>query len=275
MKPVIYAATTHGRCAHVALAMQQGFKRHGFVVPIMTRMPAVPQGDVALAYGWLHRPAFEVYRAAGGHFAYWDLGYWNRSPDKSKGGTREGAYRLAINSWDTADHMRRGCPDDRWRESGLALRPRGPHGRAVLVPGMSDKAAGTHGFYPMQWERQMLARLERLVPGDVLFRPKTARLTGMEPIDRVLQRCRAVVTNHSNVALDAIIAGVPCIATKGVGRLLTVEGALDIVEATGIWPECPSDDQRQALVQDVAYAQWTPAEMRTGAAWDHIRGILS
>jgi hypothetical protein len=24
----------------------------------------------------------------------------------------------------------------------------------------------------------------------------------------------------------------------------------------------------------VAYAQWTPQEMRTGQAWEHIRGLL-
>ncbi len=275
MKPVIYATPTHGRGAHIAQALQQGFRRHGLSVSIVTRWDGRPAGDVALAYGWAHQKVFEAYKAAGAHYAYWDLGYWNRHPSKSKGGHREGAYRLALDSWDTADNMRRDCPLDRWLAAGLAMRePRRNDEGVILVPGMSPKAAGTHGFKPNEWETRMVAQLRDYVGASerqVVFRPKTARLVGLEPIEDVLQRTWLVVTHHSNVAVDAMLAGVPVYAVKGVGRLwggeLTAGGLLT--------RRAYLAGERERWAADVAYAQWTPAEMRSGAAWDHIKGVLA
>jgi hypothetical protein len=35
-----------------------------------------------------------------------------------------------------------------------------------------------------------------------------------------------------------------------------------------------TEQERRGLLADVAYAQWAPSEMRSGAAWEHIRGII-
>lgn len=270
IKPVLYATSGHGRAAHVALAMQEGFKRHGIVAPIVTTWRGQVEGDVAVAYGWIHEPVFTATRAAGGAFVYWDLGYWNREPSKDKGGSREGAYRLGLNSWDTADTMRRNCPADRFEAAGIVLQER-PHGAdQVLVIGMSEKAAGTHGFRPGQWESQMHARLRELGTGlNVIMRPKSKM--DQQPIELVLRHCMVAVMHHSNVAVDALIQGVPVFAKKGVGRLVS-RG--DIEYAGSIGWDIQTIETRRRLLQDIAYAQWTPAEMRTGAAWDHIKGLI-
>ncbi len=272
MKPVIYATTTHGRGAHIAQALQQGFRRHGLSASIVTRWDGRPAGDVALAYGWAHQRVFEAYKAAGAHYAYWDLGYWNRHPSKSKGGHREGAYRLALDSWDTAHRMGLNCPHDRWEASGLVLQdPRQGSDGLVLVPGMSPKAAGTHGFAPDQWERNMMSTLGKLTDRQVLFRPKTARLVGLEPIQDVLKRTYLVVTHHSNVAVDAMLAGVSVHCVKGVGRRWSGDLSIGGTLARRLY----NAGERLQFAADVAYAQWTPAEMRSGAAWDHIKRILA
>lgn len=271
MKVVLYSTRTAGRAGHVALAMCAGLRRHGVEVEALGRWDGKVRGDVAVAYGWINEPIFTAYRMAGGHFAYFDMGYFNRKPSGDKGGSREGHHRLAIDGWDTADTMRRGCPDDRWRALGIEVNPDRvgivPH--AILVAGMSGKAAGTHGFVPNQWERQTLDRVHELFPNvEVIFREKPKDLDAVEPIANVLNRVGLIITHHSNVAVDGLVAGVPCFARKGVGKL---------VSATDVAAPAPRvvEVERRALLADVAYAQWTPAEMRTGEAWVHIREILA
>jgi hypothetical protein len=281
MKPVLYACSRNTRDIDIARAMLAGFVRHGIQAEIVTRDTNDVRGDVAIAYGWAHEHIFRRYRQATAQFAYWDLGYWNRHPGKSKGGNRGGHHRLSVNLWDTARGMRFDCPHDRLEASGIEIRPRvDPFSRAtILVCGMSAKAAGTHGLVPDQWERAAIAELEEMTATEpalagcsVVFRPKPQRKgEAVEPLESVLERCRLVVSHHSNCSVDALIAGVPSYAVKGVGRLMA-PGSLRTA-ALGVY--LPSEERRRQLLADIAYAQWTPAEMRAGDAWEHIKGILA
>lgn len=257
--------------------MQVGLRRHGIDARIETRWTGQVLGDVAVAYGWKHEAVFRGYRAAGGHYAYFDLGYFNRKPTNDKGGSREGHHRVAVNSWDTADTMMRDCPFDRWDALGIEVKPdRVDDGSgAILVAGMSDKAAGTHGFRPGQWEAETLDFLAACDTGgrEIIVRAKPSNLNAVEPIESVLERTALIVTNHSNVAVDGLVAGVPCFARKGVGKLVSLDAPAS-VDLKVVWKPSPPIAERRQLLADVAYAQWSPAEMRTGQAWSHIRGII-
>ncbi len=273
MKIVLYSVANQGRAGHVAEAMQAGLRRHGITADILTRWNGQVAGDMAIAYGWKHEPTFSAYRRAGGHFAYFDMGYFNRKPSGDKGGSREGHHRLAINEWDTIGTMKRGQPSDRWDELGIEIQPdRAPTSDMILVAGMSDKAAGTHGFKPGQWERDTVSHLTARFPTrQVILRAKPRNLDSVEPIAQVLERTGFIVTHHSNVAVDGLVAGVPCWSRKGVGKLVSrgenaVEGALMAYQ--------PSFEERRALLADVAYCQWAPDEMRSGAAWAHIKELI-
>lgn len=276
MKVVVYSFSAQGRAAHIAQSMATGLRKHGIEADVERRWDGQVRGDVAVAYGWIHEPVFTAYRQAGGHFAYFDMGYFNRKPAGDKGGSREGHHRLAVNSWDTADTMRIGCPVDRWKALGIEVQPwrdqmSEPVPR-ILVAGMSGKAAGTHGFAPGQWEREALAFLREFFPHyPVTLREKPANLDAVEPIVSVLGRHTMVISHHSNVSVDALIAGVPSWAKKGVGKLFSYTQLIDAVGLRG--PTIP-DDRRLELLSDIAYAQWTPAEMRSGEAWTHIRRII-
>lgn len=279
MKVVLYSLANQGRAGNVAQAMFAGLRRHGVDAEIVTRWNGTVRGDVAIAYGWKHEPVFSAYAAAGAQYAYFDLGYFNRHPSKDKGGSREGHHRLAVNGWDTADTMARGCPDDRWRDLGIEIEPDRDSlsDGAILVVGMSEKAAGTHGFTGLAWEMQAL-EAARAAAGtrEVIYRPKPKDIDAVEPIESVLKRTAFILTHHSNVAVDGLVAAVPCHATKGVGKLVSRSEGWFIKGAVGCSFACrrPALAERRALLADVAYAQWTPGEMRSGAAWDHIRGLL-
>lgn len=282
MKVVLYSLANQGRAGHIAASMQQGLRRHGVVSEVVTRWRGNVTGDVAIAYGWKHEPVFSAYAAAGAQFAYFDMGYFNRRPSNDKGGSREGHHRLAVNGWDTADTMARECPDDRWCDLEIDVHPdRTWEGDsrpgAILISGMSDKAAGSHGFKPLQWETQTLEQVRRAAgTREIIYRPKPKNLDEAEPIYSVLERTAFIITHHSNVAVDGLVAAVPCHARKGVGKLVSrpegwlIEGASGCSTAWRV----PKEAERRALLADVAYAQWTPGEMRSGAAWEHICKLL-
>lgn len=279
MKIVLYAIGGNGRARHVAQAMEIGVRRHGLAFEHRQKWDGRVEGDVAVAYGWVHEPVFTAYRAAGAHYAYFDMGYFNRRPAGGKGLSREGHHRLAVNSWDTADTMARGMPADRWAELEIKIAPpRRDEARiidgAVLVAGMSAKAAGTHGFKPLQWENDTLAELRAEFPTqEIIYRPKPKDLNGadVEPIAEVLKRTSIIVTHHSNVAVDGWVAGVPCWAKKGVGKITSYHDMVVAVSRRG--PHL-TFEERCSMLADVAYAQWTPDEMRDGSAWAHIRRLI-
>lgn len=276
MKIACYALNSAGapsgnrRAHHIAQAFAEGVRRHGLQAEVLIRFNGI-EADLAVAYGWIHETVFNAYREGGRHYAYWDLGYWGRQPC---GKAVEGYHRLAVNDWDTLKHMRRGCPGDRWAALNVPmLAPVIGHSR-VLVAGMSGKAAITHGYMENAWENKIIADIRRMTPDlCVEFRGKpNKRARAATPIEQALLSTGLLVTHHSNAALDALVAGVPVYCRKGVGRLASPD---ELDEAYIRRPLLPTMSQRRAIVADAAYAQWTPDEMRSGAAFDHIREIIT
>jgi hypothetical protein len=182
---------------------------------------------------------------------------------------QDGYHRVSINDWDTIVGMSRGCPDDRLRRLGIDVQDDKVSGSEILIAGMSGKGAGTHGYKPGEWERATLKAVECLQTEfkTVVRHKPMKRCPPQESIEIALSRAKILVTHHSNAAVDALVAGVPVFATKGVGRL----ASSSFLDASGIIePFRLSLRDRRQLLADTAYAQWTPTEMRSGAAWDHI-----
>ena len=259
------------RARYVADSMRQGLIKHGISAPAFAKFSGVV-ADVAVAYGWVHEPIFSAYKAAGARFVYWDLGYWNRRP---KNAARDGHHRLAVDDWDTASSMLRGCPGDRLEALGVPfVERREKLGDEILVAGMSEKAAGTHGFKAGEWERRMAGVLRRMAGPDVpiVVRPKPSKRQKVETtIEQALERARLLVTHHSNAAIDALALDVPIYCVKGAGALLSPP-ALSFVDPAR--PPSTSAEERLALLRDVAYAQWSVPEMQSGAAWEHVKRII-
>ncbi len=267
MRVAVYATDGNKRAMHIASAMHCGIQRCGLQSQILTRFEGV-EADVAVAYGWTHASVFRSYRAAGSHYLYWDLGYWNRRP---RDAPIEGHHRLAVDDWDTACTMARRCPANRLDALGIKVTERRQSpGEMILVAGMSAKAAGTHGYQVGQWETRMIRSLEHVLPGwPVIYRPKPCKAhPPTEDIETALTRARLLVTHHSNVAVEAIALDVPVFAVKGPGKFVT-----DLISVDHLGDSRPYEERRQ-LLADVAYAQWTPQEMRSGEAWQHARRLF-
>jgi hypothetical protein len=87
----------------------------------------------------------------------------------------------------------------------------------------------------------------------------------MAPIEIVLSGASLVVCRHSNVALDACIAGIPVVCEDGIASTLYGN---DINN-----PIMPTLEQRRQLIANAGWWQWSPTEARQ--AWEFIKGNIA
>lgn len=243
------------------LSMIEGAEQAG--VRVMVTREWRRQAPVLMTYGLGHlgrRPAIEAHKAAGGRVVGWDLGYWHRDvPVKF-------SMRLTIDD----DHPHRWIqpmPADRWERAGIPMREdanvRGP----IVLVGLGRKQRAHMGLRGQAWEARAMMRLRSKYPGrEIVFRPKRPEMLGRcriahGPIESVLRGASLVVCHHSNVAVDACIAGVPVECEDGAALALYRDN-----------PN-PTREQRHAFLQSLAWWQWNPTE--AVQAWHFIKGRLA
>ncbi|OFX02443.1 MAG: hypothetical protein A3E78_10995 [Alphaproteobacteria bacterium RIFCSPHIGHO2_12_FULL_63_12] len=236
-----------------------------------------PDGDVAVFYGMAGKCGriFEDYRKAGKPVVYIDLGYWGRRAG-GEVGRWKGYHKLSVNARHPTAYFQRRQHDARRAEKlGLTIASWRPKGKHILVAGMGAKAANFEGLGVLEWERGAIREIRERTGRPIIFRPKpncaiskpipgTVFSAGTQPLADVLADCHAVVTHHSNVACDALLAGVPTFCWQGVAAPLSLND-LRQIEAPNL-----SGDRRRWL-NDVSYCQYHVGEMTEGVAWRHLK----
>lgn len=196
----------------------------------------------------------------GCRLVHWDAPYFTR-------GRKFGNFRVAIDT----DHPQQwlpATPDDpaRWEAHGITLREHyDPQGHIILA-GLGKKSR--EYLHAAHWEARKLGELQHRFPGRrIIYRPKpkhpSPSLPGVEcdsetPIEKLLRGCALVVSRHSNVSVDAAIAGVPFETEDGAavwlqGRPYTLENRLSFLHRLAHW-------------------QWNVNE--AAQAWAFLRGIV-
>lgn len=170
-----------------------------------------------------------------------------------------------------ADFRNKGMPDDRAKRLAVELRP-WRNGSNVILCGQVPWDASVDHTNHFQWLQETAAELRKRSGRLVIFRPhplaKLAPLPGIEystaPFRNDLVDAHCVVTFNSNSGVEALMAGVPVFAFD--------EGSM-------VWNVCnrsldalanPVRPAREQWLADLAYAQWTIAELRNGDAWRHL-----
>lgn len=200
--------------------------------------------------------ALEAHRKAGGTVVVWDLGYWDR----------DDAMRLSIGSLHPTAEQLSMAPEGCRRQHVLRedADPNGP----ILLVGLGVKSGLLYGLQTMEWEHGQMFRL-RQTGKKILWRPKgrqTPKLNGATlchgmPIEEALKGCSLVVCRHSNVAVDACIAGVPVECEDGAARALYQFG------------KTPSREQRAEFLRRLGWWNWRPSE--AAQAWNWIRKVAA
>ena len=272
----VYLLRGNGRSQRIGERMAAGIRRAGDKVTIRTDGEyRGPREAVAVFYGFeKNTPTImEEMKAAGRKAVYLDLGYWGRR----EGGRFAGYHKIAINDRHPTNYFQNTAhSDDRVARFNLQVRPWQSGGGHILVAGMSDRAAASLGMQPEEWERWAIAEARKHTDRQIIYRPKPSWRTAKpilgvgfshqkEPLENALAGCHAVVTHHSNVAVDAMVAGIPAFCWAGVAQPMTSQD-LSQIEA----PAYPDD--REQWLADVAYCQWNGAEMENGKPWRHLKG---
>jgi hypothetical protein len=192
-----------------------------------------------------------------------------------------GYHKFAINSRHPTEYFRR-IPQDGTRAAvhGIELKP-WKKGNHILIAGMGKKAAACEGFGHEQWERKAIAALRRHTDRPIVYRPKpncegarplpsVGYSSPQQPLEMALVNCHAVVTHHSNVAIDGLIEGIPAFSVEGVAAPM---GRTDLSQIEN--PAYPED--RQQWVNDIAWTQWNIEEMAKGLPWLYLveNGLVS
>lgn len=255
-------------------AFAQGVQRCGDIAVMRTDQDKdMERFDACILWGFITSCQIVIRncKARRVPFVFLDMGYWQRD---------RGYYKVAVNDrHPTAYFMNFKRPPDRFRKLGLAIKD-WHKGSDVLVAGMSGKAAWSFNLQNEQWEREAIAELTKHTKRCIVYRPKPSwgeatKLRGAifdksTPLDKVLARAHCVVTHHSNVAADALLAGVPVIAQHGIASPMGHQD-LGLVE-TPLFP-C----NREQWAYNSAYCQWSEHEMASGEAWSQLKldGLLT
>lgn len=270
----VFQIANHHRSRTVCTAMAAGIRAVGDRVTIRDESEyRFPDADAVVFYGLAgHLPkVFSDYRKKGKPAVYVDLGYWGRR----EGGRFNGYHKISVGARHPTRYFQaHKHSDDRFKQFGLKTSP-WQKGKHILLAGMSDKAAQAEGLVVEHWEQEAIDELLKHTKRRIIYRPKPS-WRGARPLRGavfdtsacdlryMLNNCHAVVTHHSNVSIDGLIAGVPAFCWDGVATPMALQN-LSQIES----PIYPND--RHEWLAAIAYCQWNIEEMAAGLPWRHLK----
>lgn len=251
MRSVEVLMTGHESIIGTALlrATDRGARRAGMSVNVTSQYQGKSDWLCMYGVGSPNRNGPRLKHIAhGGLVACWDLGYWKRGKDESS------AYlRVSVNHTHPQALLDETPTDSsRFDKHGIKLRSDYGIEGPVIVAGMGYKSKRFLNIN--NWEVIALCRTQERFPGKrVIYRPKPSgyreqikwpHIDVVTPIADLLRGASLVVCRHSNVAVDACIAGIPVECEDGAARWLYQHGS------------GPGEMQRLEFLQRLAWWQW-------------------
>lgn len=278
-------------------ALQAGVALYGDeIVPTTIDSPTIKpapdhDGVILLGISGLYegidnRMVFNAYRKAGKRVLLFDKGYVRRAFNRTD------YLRVSVDSFQPhayLHHVNR--PTDRLEQLHLHVQPYQPppkgrlHTRhaTILFDGASQKYCDWHGLgNHVDWIVKTIKHIQSCADMSVMLRLKkiTYIPKGMLPnrvilshreLDVDMLRATIVVSHGGNIGWDAMIYGRPHFAIgPSIARAVSQTEWLKLEE-----PYVPSDADRQQLMANAAYCQWSIAELADGSAWAIIKEQLA
>lgn len=241
-----------------------------------------PEADGGVIFGVVKREILWAHREAKVPLVYIDKGYirsrtpWNKLNLPTW-------WRICWNATHPTDYMMAtDYPRDRWRALDIPLMTdlRNPDGHVVIL-GSSQKFHHTHHLaHPTDWATDVLKQIKAIDGSRMAtYRPKPSWSDAVpiegakfvhgdkSPVARDLAGAWCSVTYGSIACVDSILAGIPCIVLgNGVARPIASTSLVDLAN-----PRWPYQGQLMRWAANLAYHQWTPAEIDDGTAWGHVK----
>lgn len=175
-----------------------------------------------------------------------------------------------------ADFRNAASPGDRWRALGVPIAPWRKTGRHIVLCGQVPWDASVQHYDHVAWCRDTASTLSKLTDRPIRFRPhplqpEAVDMSGLpvtvstaESLQDDMRGAWAVVTFNSNAGVEATLAGVPAFAAdEGAMGYSILNKDLNCIES-------PLKPSRRRWCFDLAYTQWTSAEMAAGLPIMHL-----
>lgn len=173
-----------------------------------------------------------------------------------------------------ADFRNEDMPQDRLDRLGIVMQPWRKGGSHILLCGQVPWDASVQNVDVLKWLVDAVDHIRSKTDRKIVYRPHpkarehSPPIPGtdysLKPLEDDLADCWAVVTYNSNTGVDAALLGRPVFAFD--------RGSMALPIANTKWADLarPSKPCRQQWAANLAYAQWTPQEMKEGKPWQHL-----
>ncbi len=248
-----------------AESLMAGLKRHGIDSLIIDPADYKRADDIVVVWSGNYPIVMHEQFTAGGHTIIMEVGYF---------GDRLNALSFSVNGLHGRGKFVPGLKDmpfDRWNATGLEIAAwQDCDGKAIMIAGQTPGDAQMAGENPIAWAANAAAKLRAAGHTNLLYRPhpnyrKFAASIPAETVEGdllgTLRMASCVVTYSSNIAVDALLYGVPVIAVSdgSMAREITGSGILAAID--------PPLYDRTQWAHDLAYCQWSLEETAAGDAW--------
>jgi hypothetical protein len=201
-----------------------------------------------------------------------ETGYINRGDGENH------HYAAGLNGLNgNADFRNLAMPDTRFKKLGVEPRPWRADGEHIILCGQVPWDASVDHINLVDWLKYAAHRIKQHTKRPIIFRPHPyAMLPPIEGCDystdnlaHDLHGAWALVSFNSNSGVEAALAGIPVFGFD--------KGAMYLPIANQYFRQMgkPFMPDRSDWLNNLAYAQWTPQEMREGRTWNHLFGSSS
>jgi len=196
--------------------------------------------------------------ADGRDFYYIDTGYFGNEKTKLFHRVVKNGLQFNLPIWQD-------CPDDRFMATGTQIKKKTP-GKNILLCPPSQKALNYWDVNLETWILQTTETIKQYTDRPIVIREKANRQirTNDDTMEMALNRdVHCLVTYNSIAAVEALLLGKPVftMGPNAAGPLANTD--LSRIER----PMMPVVDRVRQLCCNLAYGQFTPAEMIDGTAW--------
>lgn len=196
-------------------------------------------------------------------FYYMDSGYLgNKISNRNPQGWKF-YHRVVLNNLQHSAVIPRAS--DRWNSLGIKLQNK-KQGQNIVVVFPDDKPCTFYNINREQWIESTLNTIKQHTDRPIVVRDRTAsrRFRVASSFDEMLADAWATVTYNSIAATESVIAGVPSFVLAPCNAAQPVSNT-DLTNIDNPW--WPSDEERQAWANHLAYGQFHVRELADGTAY--------
>lgn len=199
-------------------------------------------------------------------------------------------YRIGVNHFlaDEGNFNNNNRSQDRWnilsQRLNLTLEDYKTGGNTILVALQLPGDASLRGIDIVDWARETAKEIRKYTDRQIIFRPHPGhkqrsdlkKLTEIEnskisknTLRKDLEDALASVTYTSGMAVDSLLAGVPCFAMDSGSFVYDLMGS----DLSNI--ENPPKPDRIQWINNLSYCQWSMEEIQEGLPWNHLKEVVN